>query len=202
MNLQELNFKNPDCKAAMQTLLSIPDELKKLENERAKINREHKGDKLKGELQRISDRKRELENTRRTTVQSLQDKLLSTITTRREAAEKLGAASTLDTEAITPDYQFLSLPVKLTQSELQQLHARNWGNVLFARAVKDYAYKQGYTSATFESPYQTAEKRIQSAIDQIAYYTGGTMAEQLPCHLNIVQQWDSDISDALESVGG
>lgn len=55
-------------------------------------------------------------------------------------------ASHLTATGAEEDFKILALPVTLTQKELQIMAARNKGNTLFLRAVKEYAENHGYST--------------------------------------------------------
>jgi len=64
----------------------------------------------------------------------------------KERGEK-AALHALSIGSAEEDFKMLSLPVNLSPDELRMMLKRNEGNVLFARAVGEYAQKHNYNGA-------------------------------------------------------
>jgi len=87
-------------------------------------------------------------------------------TVKAELIAALDSNKGLDAAKLTPDYELLRLPVILTGDEILELNRRNPNDVLFTRALRQYAKQHG-----IEADITDTYANRRAAIDELINHT-------------------------------
>lgn len=120
----------------------------------------------------------------------------------RKRGEK-ARCEALDIGGAAEDFKLLGLPVTLTADELRAMAKRNEGNMLFGRAVAEYAQKHGYSGSNYRDLEALAFTRDEYAkhmenAETFARYVGGYLETENLAQIKqsyngaIVRKYDED----------
>ena len=128
-----MNFKNANVQRLYDAAKGYVDELKSFNDKSANIRANYAGDLLKSNMA-------EHMNNRPDRVP-----VFAAMERHRDALYgEIDKMTDNALSALSPDYTALTLPVKLTEDEVQRLFARNSSDPLFIRALQEYCTKNEY----------------------------------------------------------
>lgn len=111
-------------------------------------------------------------------------------------------ASHLTATGAEEDFKVLTLPVTLTQKELQIMAERNKGNSLFLRAVKEYAEKHNYSTQVFSGLEFASTPNFAESRQMLAALKKQVEGYYLPCRsLDTYDPYKAAIFSKVEETG-
>jgi|GEM_PF-2123434 len=114
-----------------------------LEADIRKAQADYKGQRLSQEVEKINQEVERHKKAAIETINSACDGMSKKLNERLEKKAKEGAK--MDAGNITPDFEYLKLPVTLTEPEIMTLYERNHEDALFTRALGQYIDDRGIT---------------------------------------------------------
>lgn len=166
------NFKNNNLQNFSKAMDHYFDEIRKFPGKACELRQNYTGEELVRRLQELNNDAITLKYQTQTIVNSSISAIIEAIDSKRRKA--------IDSSKISPDYELLSLPVKLSKDELEMLAVKNSDDILFQRALSEYAQKneiKEYTPRVFD--IQRKEEAIENMKSIFNAATLGEDASQL-----------------------